>query len=272
MATKAALSKIKVIAIIASLAGLALVLSPTFSVLQAPGATTNTGANSLLQDEVIEEDATVIEQVSNEDLAACGSVNESLDEILGVVNDTIDDRKVASDRLIAEFCSRPVLIHEIMSTDYQSLSLVAYACDASSGKIGTAAMQDSLSDHNEIYCDSASQIIMNESNTFLETVEQVRTEYLPLFEAGLEDEEDSEGVDNETGSFDDDDLNASTQDEDVESSYFNVTAAEIILDEVSWSLEKSIALVDAGEYYAAAKSFDNASKKFIALFQDEAEA
>ncbi len=269
---QAALGKIKIIAIIASLAALAFVLSPTFSILEAPSTT---GANSLLQDDIIEEDTTVIEHVSDEDLAICGSVNESIDDILGVVNGTVDDRKVASDKLIAEYCSRPVLIHDVASTDYQGLTLVAYACDSSSGRIGSAAMKDSLSAHSNIYCKSAKQIIMNESNTFLETVKQVRTEYLPLFAAGLEDGEDEDFNTNDTGSLDENvEIDTDTESgvtPDDQTSYFNVTAAEIILDEVTRSLEDCIALADAGDYYSAAKSFDIASKKFITLFQGDEE-
>jgi hypothetical protein len=262
----AAAGKIKIVGIIASLAALALVLSPTFSMLQAPGSNNQiSGANSLLEDDIIEEDPTVVEDISDEDLVACRSVDDSVDAILGVTEGRVNDRKIASDTLIAEFCSRPVLIHEIMSTDYKPLTLVAYACDASAGKIGTAAIQDSLSDHNQIYCESGHRLIMNESNTFLATVEEFRTQYLPLFETGLEDPED---VGNETDSFENEDVGSET-DEQAESYYFNVTAAEMILDEVTQALEESIALVDAGDYYPAAKSFDYASKKFITLFQEE---
>lgn len=245
-------------AIIGSLAALALVLSPAFSALSVPGTSTNreSGANSLIQDEVIEQDTTVVENISNDDLAACTSVNKRIDGILGVVDGQVDDRKVASDTLIAEYCARPVLIHEIASSDHASMSLVAYACDASSGRIGTAAMQDSLSDHNQIYCDSARELIVNETNTFLQSVKEFRTEYLPLFEAGFEDEsEDSDNViDNEDTA-----------------PYFNTTSIEITLDEATQSLEQTLALLDSDEYYSAAKSFDNASKKFIALFQQESE-
>lgn len=237
----AAAGKIKIVGIIASLAALALVLSPTFSLLQSPGADT-TGADRFPEDADFMEDDTVVEDVSEDDLIACSAVNESVQEILGVVNGTVDNRKVASDKLVAEFCSRPVLIHEITSTDYASLSLVAYACDASSGKIGTAAMKDSLSDHNEIYCDSARKLIVDESEAFLETIEEFRTEYLPVIEASQEDE-------------------------DVES--FNVTNAKITLDRVTELLEESLALVDSGEYYPAATSFDRASKMFLALFKDQ---
>lgn len=234
MATKSSLGKIKIVGIIASLAALALVLSPALSALQSQNGDEGVG-----QADLFKADTTVVDQVSDQDLAACGSVNESIDEILGVDGNSVNDRKVASDTLIAEFCNRPVLIHEIMSSDQASMSLVAYACDASTERIGTAAMQDSLSEHQQIYCNSAKQVIVNETNTFLQTVEVFRAEYMPLFEG------------------------------DGASSYSNTTSIEKTLDEVTQSLEQTLALVDAGEYYPAAQSFDEASKKFIGLFQEE---
>lgn len=52
-------------------------------------------------------------------------------------------------------------------------------------------------------------------------------------------------------------------------SNFNGTKARETLDKVEQSLEESIDLVFEFEYYAAAKSFDNASKMFIAMFAEE---
>jgi hypothetical protein len=257
---KIAAGKIKIIAIIASLAALALVLSPTFSLLQVPGTNKASGTeDSFSDDAVFKPDDTVVEDVSDEDLAACSSLNNNLDNILGVRNDTQDDRKVASDLLLAEFCSRPTLIHEIMSTDYQGMTLAAYACDASAGKIGTEAIQESLSVHSRIYCDSARVLILNESNTFLATVEEFRTTYIPLLEAGYVDEEET-----------DPDSVEGDQTEEAPSN-FNATEARMTLDKVEESLEQSIELVHQFEYYEAAKSFDNASKMFIAIFAEEDE-
>ena len=170
----------KIVGIIASLTALALVLSPTFSLLQVSGRDNSVNDATFLNDD------TVIENVSQEDLAACSSLNVRVNEILAVTNGTVDERKLASDTLIAEFCSRPVLIHEIMSADSKGLGLMAYACDASSRKIGTSAIQESLADYKVIYCDSAKKLIVNETNTFLESVEQFRTEYLPVLQTGLE--------------------------------------------------------------------------------------
>jgi hypothetical protein len=249
----AATGKVKVIAIIGSLAALALVLSPTFSELSLPiGSKGSSTANSLIQDEVIPEDTTVVEDVSSEDLATCTAINKRIDSILGVTEGKVDGRKVASDTLIAEYCARPTLIREIAITDNAPMSLVAYACDASSGRIGSAALQDSLSDQNQLYCQSARITIVNETNTFMQSVEEFRTEYLPMLELAQEESESDD-----TTGIESDETNVA----------YNVTAIEATLDEVTLALQDTLVLVDEGEYYAASKSFDVASKKFIGMFQ-----
>ena len=264
---KVAAGKIKIMAVIASLAALALVLSPTFSLLQVPESNTASGgspADSFSDEAIFKPDETVAEEVSEADLATCNALNTSLDTILKVRNDTQDSRKVASDLLIAEFCSRPTLIHEIASTDYQGLTLVAYACDASAGKIGTDAIQEALGDHYKIYCDSARELVLNESSAFIETVQEFRTTYIPLLESGFEDDESLDDSDTSDG-----EVTAEEQEEPTAPpSNFNGTKARETLDKVEQSLEESIGLVYEFEYYAAAKSFDNASKMFIALFAE----
>ena len=260
--------KVTIVGIIASLAALALVLSPTFSLLQIPGK--NNNVDNPVNDATFLNDDTVVENVGNNDLASCSSLNDRVDEILATTGSI--DRKLASDTLIAEFCSRPVLIHEIMSADSKTLSLVAYACDASNRKIGTPAIQESLADYKAIYCDSARKLIVNETNTFLASVEQFRTEYLPLFQAGLEDGR-SENTGNDTSpryanSTVDGNSNITSTQDRLASTDFNATGMEITLDKVTQSLKECLQLVDAGQYYPAAKSFDNASKKFVGLFQE----
>ena len=83
-----------------------------------------------------------------------------------------------------------------------------------------------------------------------------------MLESGFEDDEsldDSNTSDNEV----------SGEEESTAPSNFNGTKARETLDKVEQSLEESIGLVYEFEYYAAAKSFDNASKMFIALFAEE---
>ena len=281
---KQAANKIKIIAIIASLAALALVLSPALSAAPVPGAK-STGADSFPADAEFIPDNTVVEEVSDEDLASCNSVNTSVHEILGARNGTIDSRSIASDKLVAEFCSRPALIHEITAADYRGLSLVAYACDSSSGRIGTAAMRDSLSEHKDLYCSSAKQLIANESSTFLATIEQFRTDYLPVLEAGVKDDGNSDGSNDGNSGINeivngtkDDESNPDTNDDGSTGqelgdggSSFNSIAAKATLDEATQLLKESLAQIDTNNYYSASQSFDKASKEFIAIFQDNGE-
>jgi hypothetical protein len=266
---KVAAGKLKLIAIIASLAGLALVLSPTFSLLQFPGASTTQG-DGFPEDASFIPDDTEVEVVSDEDLVACNSFNENVDEILGVSNDTVDDRKLASDTLIAEFCNRPVLIKEIMSMDSHGLSLVAYACDASAGKIGTEAIQESLSEYYKIYCDSARKLILDESKTFLASVEEFRTEILPMIEASQEEEAEARAEEADTSSTNDTTSVDEDGDEaDTSTGTFDTAKARATLEKVKQSLEECITLVNEFEYYPAARSFDNASKMFLGIFTEK---
>jgi hypothetical protein len=204
------------------------------------------------------QDNTVSNQISEQDFTACNSINDSVRNILGIVDEnasssnssSVDERKIASDTLIGEFCNRPVLIHEIMSAGSPSLNLVAYACDATFGKVGTPALKDSLSDHKEIYCNSAKQEIENRTNSFSDTIQQFRTEYLPLLLKANNVTSSSQG--NSNG-------NASSQ--------FNATDAELTLDKVSQVLEQTRSLIKSGEYYSASKSLDNASETFREFFE-----
>src|SRR5918912_32766 len=222
-----------------------------------------TTADTLLQNNLEMQDNTVSNQISEQDFTACNSLNDSVRNILGIVDEnasssnssSVDERKIASDTLIGEFCNRPVLIHEIMSAGSPSLNLVAYACDANFGKVGTPALKDSLSDHKEIYCSSAKQEIENRTNSFSDTIQQFRTEYLPLLIEANNVTSPSQG--NSNG-------NASSS-----SSQFNATEAELTLDKVSQVLEQTRSLTNSGEYYSASKSLDNASETFREFFEKD---
>jgi hypothetical protein len=260
--------KFKIAGIIASLAILALFLSPVSSLLKPQNTSSTTDVNggkttadTLLQNNLEMQDNTVSNQISEQDFKACNSINDSVRNILGVVNENvsssnnnssnIDDRKIASDTLTGEFCNRPVLIHEIMSAGSPSLNLVAYACDAAFGKVGTPALKDSLSDHKEVYCSSAKQEIENRTNSFSDTIQQFRTEYLPLLIEANNATSSQQGNNNGNSS----------------SSQFNATEAELTLDKVTQVLEQTRSLVNSGEYYSASKSLDNASETFREFFE-----
>src|SRR5919205_2342446 len=263
--------RVKLAGIIASLAILALFLSPVSSLLKPQNTSSTTDVNggkttadTLLQNNLEMQDNTVSNQISEEDFTACNSINDSVRNILGIVDEnasssnnnnssSVDERKIASDTLIGEFCNRPVLIHEIMSAGSPSLNLVAYACDATFGKVGTPALKDSLSDHREIYCSSAKQEIENRTNSFSDTIQQFRTEYLPLLIEANNVTSSSQGNNNGNSSS--------------SSSQFNATEAELTLDKVSQVLEQTRSLTNSGEYYSASRSLDNASETFREFFE-----
>jgi hypothetical protein len=277
--------KIKLVGIVASLAVLALILSPAASSsLLRPQNTASNGdakltASSLLNNNLDMIDDTVSDQISDKDLADCGSLNDGVKEILGVTdtdvnnnNNQSNDRKVASDILIGEFCNRPTLIHEIMSTGDKSLHLVAYACDATSGKVGTRAIRDSLSIHKEIYCDSARQVIKNETDGFFDTIKQFRTEYLPLLQTSYqeqysEDQKDGNSTTNAVTNSSAYNERAIPGDPRYLPQFNNSSNVEKVLDNVTQSLKESKSFLNSENYYDAAKALDNASKTFIALFE-----
>lgn len=61
----------------------------------------------------------------------------------------------ASDLLVNEYCKRPDLVQEIGAMNIPGIGIVAYGCEASSGKLGDDALQQSLGEYSDIYCQSA---------------------------------------------------------------------------------------------------------------------
>jgi hypothetical protein len=61
----------------------------------------------------------------------------------------------ASDLLVNEYCQRPELIEEIGTMHNKDIGVVAYGCEASLGKLGDDALQQSLRQYSDIYCQSA---------------------------------------------------------------------------------------------------------------------
>jgi hypothetical protein len=61
----------------------------------------------------------------------------------------------ASDLLVNEYCQRPDLVQEIGAMNIPAIGIVAYGCEASSGRLGDDALQQSLGEYSDIYCQSA---------------------------------------------------------------------------------------------------------------------
>ena len=67
-----------------------------------------------------------------------------------------------------------------MSAAYDpTINLVAFGCDAASGKLGDAAFQDSIADYQEIYCSSAIETIEYEAASWADSIELFRSEVIP---------------------------------------------------------------------------------------------
>ncbi|MGH9879342.1 MAG: hypothetical protein ACRD5H_17060, partial [Nitrososphaerales archaeon] len=93
-------SKIRIAAIIGSLAALAIILSPIFSLpssLQNPG-----GVSNILSEEPVNETAIAPPEISDEVLEACNSINDDVQAIIVDVDESRVNatRKIAADLLL----------------------------------------------------------------------------------------------------------------------------------------------------------------------------
>src|SRR5439155_13161480 len=180
--------KLRYAGIIASLAALAIILSPIspLSIQQQSGSINN--ANDVLPKSPQPDDH------SDEDLQFCKSVSGTVEHIVGrgpVItreqelrgeNITATEpvlspqQKVASNILVGEMCNRIDLVHEIANTSDPGTSLVAYGCDSASGRIGDAALRNSLEDYQDLYCTSASEAIKIGADSLIEDVQAFKAD------------------------------------------------------------------------------------------------
>lgn len=241
-------SKIRIAAVIASLAALAIILSPVFSLpslVQNPDRNPS-GASDIISEEPINETAIAPLEVSEEDFEECNSISQDIDAIIVEVDESRANvtRKTSADLLVGEYCNRPALVHEINATGNPGLSLAAYGCDAANGRAGDAPMRDSLADHVIIYCESASYSIQEEADSLRGAAEGFREDYIIALKA---ESEASEG--NSTASADE------------------IARLEASLDGIIGMIDRAELLAESDEYYNAAKMLDSASKSFEALLE-----
>jgi len=181
-------TRLRYIAIIGSLAVLVIILVPAIS---SPFQSQNNNGN--LTSDIKPPQP---QDISDEDLNACSSLDGGIQFVLGVRNNTgnpangtaapasftnlsLQEQKIASDLMTGEFCNRAELVHQLVNASDPGIMGVAYACAAASGKIGDTALQQSLSDFTEFYCDSAKQAINNETSNLLQQVESFKADVLP---------------------------------------------------------------------------------------------
>jgi hypothetical protein len=143
----------------------------------------------------------------------------------------------ASNLLVNEYCQRPDLVQEIGAMNVPGIGVVAYGCEASLGKHGDEALQQSLGEYSDIYCQSAFFAV-------LEAAQDVLVSSGDLM-ADLESRAQSGG--------------------DPELGIRNMTSAEInqsraTLLEVSDGAEKAMSLAESQRYYESAVSLDNSVK------------
>ena len=143
----------------------------------------------------------------------------------------------ASDLLVNEYCQRPDLIEEIGTMQSQGIGVVAYGCEASLGKLGDDALQQSLGKYSDIYCQSAFFAIY-------EAAQDVLVSSGDLL-ADLEAREQSGG--------------------DPEIGVRNMTYAEInesraTLLEISNNAKQAMSLAETQRYYESAISLDSSFK------------
>ncbi|MGI0011960.1 MAG: hypothetical protein ACREBU_00740 [Nitrososphaera sp.] len=232
-------SKIRIAAIIGSLAALAIILSPIFSLpsfLQNPG-----GVSDILSEEPVNETAIAPPEISEENFVACNSVNDDVQAIMVDVDESRVNatRKIAADLLLGEYCNRPALVHEINATGYPGLSLVAYACDAGSGKVGDTQLKDSLVDHRAIYCESAGFSIQQEAESLRASVEGFRDDFIQSLK----------------------------EDDGVATNAELIAELEASVGEILSMVDNVQSLVTAGDRYGSVKMLDSASTAFEDLLE-----
>ncbi len=245
--------KLRYAGIIASLVALGFILSPVSPLSLQQGS--NSGPAGQI------EEPPQPEELTEQQIIACGSVIQGVEYIVGggreqfleeeeffgdenVTLSLTPEEKLASDLLVGEFCNRPELVANMSSAYDPSITLVAYGCDAAAGRIGDAALQDSLSDYEQLYCRPAADTIEFEADSLLESLEEFRTEILPALQSELE----SQGNVNSTSI---------------------VENAESALDMSIQDANAAKELLAAGFVYEAAISLDEATTMYTGLIESE---
>ena len=231
------MSAIRIAAVAGSLVVLGIILSPVspLTLLQSPDAP----QGGVLASEPIDEASIAPAEVTPEVFAECNSVNDGVQTIVAQ-DGSNETRKIAADLLLGEYCNRPQLVQEISTAADPGRNLVAYACDAASGRAGDRALQESLSDHTAIYCESARTSILEETDSVLTGIEGFREDFMPELEAAV----------SEDGS-----------------AAYDIEAINSGLDKAANLAQNSEALLASEKYYEAAKMLESASAAFNAVVE-----
>jgi hypothetical protein len=195
----------------------------------------------LAGDDSIPDDNSQVVPASAED---CNAISPKVETIVANgIGVATDETKTAADTLVEQYCQRPELIREISAMAIPALGLVAYGCDAGSGKLDDPAIQESLAESTEVYCDSALVVILEDSEQLLVTIADYRENILIQADSG-----------------DDQELGSNSTD-------INVEEAEAKLQEATNLANKSKSQARDGQLYEAAQSLDNAIKLLDSISQ-----
>jgi len=109
--------------------------------------------------------------------------------------------------------------------------LVAYGCDAGSGRLGDDELQQTLQGHATIYCDNAFVTIFEDSEFLIVEVDDFR-----------------------------EDLKADLEEDDNSTSTIDMEEVDAKLQEVADLANKAKSLLRSDRYYEAAQAYDTGSK------------
>ena len=221
---------------------IAIVAIPVAVVAIALGAVfTLPSQQDLAGDDSIPDDNSQVVPASAEE---CSAISPKVETIIANGNGVAtDETRTAADTLVKQYCQRPELVLEISAMGNPALGLVAYGCDAGSAKFDDPAIQESLAESTQVYCDSALVVILEDSEQLLVTIADYRENILIQADSGDYTETGSNSTD------------------------INVEEAEAKLQEATSLANKSKSQAREGQLYEAAQSLDNAIKLVDSISQ-----
>lgn len=174
------------------------------------------------------------------DIRGCDAIERRVNTILVTLGGSTDETRNATNVLVDEYCKRTQLVEEIGAMKSPAIGLVAYGCDAGSGRLGDEGFQQSLRPYATIYCDNAFVTIFEQSESLLAEADDFRDEILVELEGGHGDPEGEAG-------------NNAT-------STVNLEEVEAKFQEISALANQAKTLLRSDKYYDAAKAYDSATK------------
>ncbi len=163
---------------------------------------------------------------------SCDTVSGPVRSILASIEGIeTEETRNASASLVDEYCQREQLVQEITAMARPAAGLVAYGCDAGSGRLGDDELQQALQGHAAIYCDNAFVTIFEDSEFLIVEVDDLR-----------------------------EDLRTELEENDNSTSTMDMEEVEAKLQEVADLANKAKSLLRSDRYYEAAKAYDTGSK------------